>query len=167
MKPRLTCTSTEWWEEKSMEKGSNGSWSKVFYLICQTFWRRVIAWAYMAASGTGSLVFIDDVTADKSSRMNSGVYKALLSAQIQPNAAKRAGWCPTEKMTQNILQKQPKNFSRKRAEKNSSLAKSVTCCQPNWACFSQEKNSIKNNPYIYHYVDLYLTPEPLKMRHYV
>ena len=51
----------------------------------------MIAWAYMAASGTGSLVFIDDVTADKSSRMNSGVYKALLSAQIQPNAAKRVG----------------------------------------------------------------------------
>ncbi len=25
----------------------------------------VIAWACMAASGTGSLVFIDDVTADK------------------------------------------------------------------------------------------------------
>ena len=31
----------------------------------------VMAWACMAANGTGSLVFIDDVTADKSSRMNS------------------------------------------------------------------------------------------------
>ncbi len=40
----------------------------------------VMAWAYMAASGTGSLVFIDDVTADKSSRMNSEVFRAILSA---------------------------------------------------------------------------------------
>ncbi len=40
----------------------------------------VMAWACMAASGTGSLVFIDDVTADKSSRMNSEVFRAILSA---------------------------------------------------------------------------------------
>ncbi len=44
-------------------------------------------WACMAASGTGSLVFIDDVTADKSSRMNSEVFRAILSAHIQPNAS--------------------------------------------------------------------------------
>ena len=44
-----------------------------------------MAWARMAASGTGSLVFIDDVTADKSSRMNSEVFWAILSAHIQPN----------------------------------------------------------------------------------
>ena len=34
----------------------------------------VMAWASMAANGTGSLVFIDDVTADKCSRMNSEVF---------------------------------------------------------------------------------------------
>lgn len=45
----------------------------------------VMAWACMAANGTGSLVFIDDVTADKSSR------KAILSAQIQPNASELIG----------------------------------------------------------------------------
>ena len=44
----------------------------------------VMAWACMAANGTGSLVFIDDVTADKSSRMNSEVFRAILSAHIQP-----------------------------------------------------------------------------------
>lgn len=38
----------------------------------------------MAASATGSLVFIDDVTADGSSRMNCEVCKGILSAQIQP-----------------------------------------------------------------------------------
>ena len=31
-------------------------------------------------------VFIDDVTADKSSRINSEVFRAILSAHIQPNA---------------------------------------------------------------------------------
>ncbi|CAJ0940177.1 unnamed protein product [Ranitomeya imitator] len=45
----------------------------------------------MAASGTGSLVFIDDVTQDRSSRMNSEVFRAILCAQIQPNAAKLIG----------------------------------------------------------------------------
>lgn len=51
----------------------------------------VMAWACMASSGTGSLVFIDDVTEDRSSRMNSKVYRDILSAQIKPNAAKLIG----------------------------------------------------------------------------
>uniref|UniRef100_A0A8C5LQH4 Tc1-like transposase DDE domain-containing protein n=1 Tax=Leptobrachium leishanense TaxID=445787 RepID=A0A8C5LQH4_9ANUR len=51
----------------------------------------VMVWACMAANGTGSLVFIDDVTADKSSRMNSEVFRAILSAHIQPNAAELIG----------------------------------------------------------------------------
>uniref|UniRef100_A0A668AJA3 Heteroous nuclear ribonucleoprotein L like n=1 Tax=Myripristis murdjan TaxID=586833 RepID=A0A668AJA3_9TELE len=51
----------------------------------------VMAWACMADSGTGSLVFIDDVTADGSSRMNSDGYRPILSAQIQPNATKLIG----------------------------------------------------------------------------
>ncbi len=52
-----------------------------------------MAWACMASSGTGLLVFIDDVTEDRSSRMNSEVYRDILSAQIQPNAAKLIGLC--------------------------------------------------------------------------
>lgn len=51
----------------------------------------VMAWACMASKGTGSLVFIDDITTDKSSRMNSEVYRNILSAQIQPNAAELIG----------------------------------------------------------------------------
>ena len=47
-----------------------------------------MAWSYMVANGTGSLMFIDNVTADRSSRMISEVYRALLSARIQPEAAK-------------------------------------------------------------------------------
>ena len=47
-----------------------------------------MAWACMAANGTGSLVFIDDVTADRNRRMNAEVHRPILSAQIQSNAAK-------------------------------------------------------------------------------
>ncbi len=46
------------------------------------------AWAYMTSSGTGLLVFNDDVTEGRSSQKNSEVYKDILSAQIKPNAAK-------------------------------------------------------------------------------
>ncbi len=46
----------------------------------------------MAFSGTGLLVFIDDMTEDRCSRMNSVVYRDILSVQIQPSAAKLIGW---------------------------------------------------------------------------
>lgn len=36
-------------------------------------------------------VFIDDLTSDKSSRINRDVYRAIFSAQIQPNAVKLQG----------------------------------------------------------------------------
>ena len=39
----------------------------------------VMAWACMASSGTGSLVFIDDVTEDRSSKINSAVFIAGVS----------------------------------------------------------------------------------------
>ena len=51
----------------------------------------VMAWPCMAANGTGSLVFIDDVAADRSSRMNSEVFWAILSAHIKPNASELVG----------------------------------------------------------------------------
>lgn len=45
----------------------------------------------MSANRTESQVFIDDVTADRSITTNSEVYRAILFAQIQPNAAKLIG----------------------------------------------------------------------------
>ena len=51
----------------------------------------VMAWACMAASGTGSFIFIDDVTDDGSSRMNSEVYRNILSANLRRNAFKLIG----------------------------------------------------------------------------
>lgn len=46
----------------------------------------VLAQACMASNGTGSLVFIDDMTKDRSSLVNSEMYWDFLSAQIQTNA---------------------------------------------------------------------------------
>ena len=43
-------------------------------------------------------MFFDDETPGRSSRMNSEVYRALLSAQIQPNVAKQIGRCFREQM---------------------------------------------------------------------
>ena len=55
-----------------------------------------MAWTCMVANGMGSPVFIDDVTADRNSRMKSEVYWANLSTEIQPDAAKLIGWCFTD-----------------------------------------------------------------------
>ena len=42
-------------------------------------------------------MFIDDVTAE-SSRVNSQVFRAILSTQIPANVAKPKGWCFTVQM---------------------------------------------------------------------
>lgn len=47
-----------------------------------------MAWTCMASCGSGPLVFIDAVIADRSIRMNCEVYRAVLSAQIETNTAK-------------------------------------------------------------------------------
>lgn len=70
------------WDKKSMEKEKNSVWPETYHIICQTWWRQ----CYNMGMLTGSLMFIDDVTADWSSRRTYEVYWALISAQIQPNA---------------------------------------------------------------------------------
>ena len=45
----------------------------------------VMAWACKTASVTGSLVFIDDVTADRSRKMNSIIFKNLFSPNSVAN----------------------------------------------------------------------------------
>ena len=48
-------------------------------------------WACMAAIRTGSLVCLGDVTAHRRSKMNSEVYRAVVSPHFQPNAVKLIG----------------------------------------------------------------------------
>lgn len=69
-----------------------------------------MAWACMASIGTGSPVFIDDVTKDGSSRMNSEVYRQARSAQTQPNAAKLIGWRFTMEMDNGHILKATQEF---------------------------------------------------------
>ena len=52
-----------------------------------------IAWVCMAANGTSLLLFIDDVRADRSSKMNSEFYRIILSAHNSPNVTKHMGVC--------------------------------------------------------------------------
>lgn len=66
-----------------------------------------MAWASMAASGVGPHVFIGDVTADRSSRMNSDMCRAVVSAHIQPNQTLYR-WIVTQ------ITATPKSFSRQR-----------------------------------------------------
>ncbi len=60
-----------------MEKAWNSSWSKAYNIIGEH------GGACMVSSGTGLLLFSDDVTEDRSSQINSEVYRDILSAQIQ------------------------------------------------------------------------------------
>ncbi len=53
----------------------------------------VMAWACMAVSGTGPLIFTDDLMYDDSSRMNLEGYKTILPTNIQENATRIIGKC--------------------------------------------------------------------------
>ncbi len=66
----------------------------------------------MAPSGTGLLVFSDDVTEDRSSRKNSEVHREILSAQIQSNGAKLIGQCFIVQMDNDPkhTESQPRSF---------------------------------------------------------
>ncbi len=55
----------------------------------------VMAWACMAVSGTGPLIFTDDLIHGDSSRMNLERYKTILPTNIQENATRFIGKCFT------------------------------------------------------------------------
>lgn len=73
---------SEWWQDKSMEKERNTSWCEAYDIICQKRWRNKTL-PYMVPTA-----FTDDVTGNRSSRVNSEVYRDILSAQFQPYGAK-------------------------------------------------------------------------------
>lgn len=85
MRQRLTFT-------KMMEKLKFGE--RMDVLLIYVSWSvrhnggNVMVWACMASSAKGSLIFIDDVTHDGSSKMNSEVYRSVLSANLKKDAAK-------------------------------------------------------------------------------
>ncbi len=73
----------------------------------------------------------------QSIRMNSEVFRAILSAHIQPNASELIGRRFTVQMdnTQSILQKQQRVFEGKAVD-GYAMAKSITWPESDWACIS-------------------------------
>ncbi len=65
-----------------MEKAWNSSLSKAYNIICETWWSSVMARTCMASIGTGLLVFIDDVTEDRSNQKNSEVCRLIMYIYI-------------------------------------------------------------------------------------
>ena len=72
-----------------------------------------MAWTCMAASSTGTLVFIDDVTQDRSSQINFVVFRDIMSAQIQLNAVKLIGRRFIKQMDNDP--KQPRSLLKQRS----------------------------------------------------
>ena len=66
-----------------------------------------MAQACMAANGTGSLLFSDDVTADRNIGTNTGMYRVILSAYTHPNATILIRQCLTVQMD-----KDPKHITK-------------------------------------------------------
>ncbi len=116
MRPRSTCTRVMRRDEYGEGKGTAHD-TKHTTSSVKHGGGSVMAWACMAASGTGSLVFIDDVTADKAAGWILkcfGQYYLLIFSQMLQNSLDSASQCRWT-MTQSILQKQPKSFWRERS----------------------------------------------------
>ena len=105
---------------------------------------RVMVLACMAASGVASLIFIDDVNPDGNSRMNSEVYKNILSANLRRNASVIGGETSScsKTMTQNTLQHKKGLHEGEKLE-GFRQAKSITRPSPNRACISPPEEMIE------------------------
>ena len=88
MRPRLTATKgkAKVWQKKGSAHDPKHSSSSVKYSGGS-----VMAWARMAASGVSSLIFIDDVTHDGGSMLNSEAYKKHSLCQL-PEKFVQTNW---------------------------------------------------------------------------
>ena len=110
----------------------------------------VMASACMASSGTGSLIFIDDVTHDGSSKMNSEVYRNILSAILK----RRCNQTDRE-ILHHAARQQPKTHFQNnqgvhqvKEVEGFRLAKSIFRLKPYWACIlpAKEETEGRNPP---------------------
>lgn len=74
-----------------MEKERNSSFFEAYRIICQTR-RQCYGIGMHGCQWDQGTVFIDDVTANTNSTMNSEVYRTTLSSQIKPNTTKKIRW---------------------------------------------------------------------------
>ncbi len=104
----------------------------------------VMAWAFIASSGTGSLIFINDVTHDGSSKINSEVYRNILSDNLQKDATKLIG--RSFIIQQDNDPKQQRSSSGQEVE-GFRLAKSISTLKPYRACLLPAKEETEgSNP---------------------
>ncbi len=83
----------------------------------------------------------DDETEDRSSWINSEVYRDILSAQIQSNGAKLIGWRFIVQMDSDP-KRNPGVFEDKKAE-YSAMAESISWSEPDWTAFHSLKTKLK------------------------
>ncbi len=108
----------------------------------------VMAWAFIASSGTGSLIFINDVTHDGSSKINSEVYRNILSDNLQKDAIKLIGisFIMQQDNDPNIVPKQQRSSSGQEVE-GFRLAKSISTLKPCRVCILPAKEETEgSNP---------------------
>ena len=89
----------------------------------------VMAWACMVSSGTGSLIFIDNVTHDGSNKVNSEVYGNILSANLKGDATKLIG--------RSFIMQQDND--PKQTAKTTRSSDSISRLKPYWACILPAK----------------------------
>ncbi len=137
LKLRSTCT-----RMTGRKKYREGLEQLMIQNIQHHLWNTVERCDGMSVHGfhdTGLLVFSDDMTEDRNSRMNSEVYRDILSAQIQSNAAKLIGrhlgqWPKT------YIKSNPGVFESKKVEYSGTISWS----QPDWACISLAQDKTKS-----------------------
>lgn len=95
----------------------------------------VMAWACMAASLIGWLIFMDDVTHGGCSRMTSEVYRYIQSISEELDQAKD--------MHSKHTSKTIKGLHRGLKQKVVRLVNSITRSYPNWAAFHLLKRRLK------------------------
>ncbi len=103
----------------------------------------VMAWAFIASSGTGSLIFINDVTHDGSSKINSEVYRNILSDNLKKDATKLI--VRSFIMQQDNDPKQQRSSSGQEVE-GFRLAKSISTLKPYRVCLLPAKETEGSNP---------------------
>lgn len=96
------------------------------------WWESAMVWVCIVVSGTRSAVLTHYVTADRSARVNSEVYWAVLCAQIQPCFAKLTEKCFTVLMDKDPTQSKRKDILFNDQTNHLSMISSYRYCRLNW-----------------------------------
>ncbi len=104
----------------------------------------VMSWAFIASSGTGSLIFINDVTAAKLTQKSTEIFCLTIYRKMQPNWLGDPSSC-SKIMTQNIVPKQQSSSGQE--VEGFRLAKSISTLKPYRACLLPAKEETEgSNP---------------------